>query len=1164
MKTRVPTGKPSRAVTGCAFALWVLASGCGSGLPEEGRNSDELRDVALEKPVRVTSTGFWRTPASHVTDGNPETAWRAVSSDPLPYYVEVDLEDFHEIERIELVEGRRGGAFRLGRFGVFSSVDGHRWRRLGDGGTIGEGVSLEVDPHPARYVRLVIKEDDGLDLPMIARIAVFSRGGEGPSPDEVPEAGETLSGDRDMLGFGLKDPYIEGEILGSDWPSREIVRDDDGFYRFVEHYDNELAVVVPEGTDLRNLTAVFETNGESVEVDGESQESGVSRNDFREPVHYRVVAEDGSEEFYVARVYEDPSAARVTVYNEVSGQSMLYVGYSAMNLTESDNLSHWYAYSNVNGVRYWLTPGRQVGRRNVTPDEAVTDADSFDERKDHLRQRIQEHPLDDRWIDWEGVEEGHRELFQLGTRHTSGYALSALRELGIEIIAELNDTGWADPFENEAERWQRAWVLWQMFYAQSYYLARHFDVWHYQGPNEPEGNLGQFSATAEEREAAVDRFVFMNAVYADAMRSAVEDVNRIHGKQLEPIWGAPTLASSPTSDVSIATLRANRTDYRGEPVDFDITDWFIMQSYSGRASSFLNANASAREVMREHNPTGEVLPVAYTEFNYMPGSVWRNQDFTSDAPHVFGAMARVWAESMADGVYGMFQFRIGRPINFGGNHVHHMFRTHQDPAENLFYGKPYEVSSEASGHSLDHVLKNASSRYFSWRTEAGVEGPHTATWDLGEPKAIRSYVMNLGTAEEGLTHGALQYWDEAAGEWRNFPHAEVRNGDTTHYGGTARQMPTHNRHSPLSSVPTVLRARALEEPVRTSRVRFYSEDSGQITVRRLFVSGKAHGGDIGGPMKSAEVTRLFAEAFQGGRPLYRTTAQVPHDDRYTAYTAFDEARDRYAIWIPHTGDRVDYATTIDLSRLDGVAGGLVTVREVSATHFGDVIYRDRLDESGQLTLKQPKSGVWLVTLQRGNNLSSVRTTSVDGAQIGLGAFAATRFEPEPEMLIRQNTADPDKNRAVYLKYDLSGLRDDDRGPVLLRVRGRWVSEVPEDIRSENDRFTIHAYGLDNSDWRGESLTGESAPNFGRGDSLVTGSGARPLAVMSFGPEDDWVTADVTDWVRSQSGGETTIVLLRERRHENEINDTDYVVVNSPHADRENRPYLEYHPKTGGH
>ncbi len=941
-------------------------------------------DVALGKPLRVTSVGFWRLPAKHITDGDAETSWRANSSDPLPYYAQVDLQGTYLVDRIRLVETQRGGAYRLARYALLLSLDGNSWDLVKEGSTIGAGIEVPVDAHPARYVRLLIIDDAGLDVPQIAQISVFGKEAERRVVTETA----ALSGASQMRSFRLRELDLAGRMTRSRWPDRKLVEIEDGRYRLVEEFNHAIAFVVPAGTDLSNLTAEFTFRGDRVEVDGRVQRSGGNPHDFSRKVEYSVIAEDGSASTYTVTVHPEPTEARVRVLDRPQGTGMDFVGYSAMSPVEGDNLAHWYAYAGVNGVRYWLTPGRYVGRGNVTDDDRAVDAAGLDALKEDLRGRIRQDPADSTWIDWEGVAARNRQVVQRGGRYTSHYGMDALRGLGIEVMAELNDSQWHRPYESEEEKWQRAWNVWQMFYAQAFYLASHFDVWQFQGPNEPEQHLGRYNASMEARAAASERFVFMNAIYSDAVKAAVEDVNELFDKDLKPIWGAPTLASSPTQDVAIGTIAANRTDYAGRETAHPVTDLFIMQRYSRGPGAFLQSSRSAREMMREHNPGREVLPIAYTEFNYAPGSVWRNRNFTSDAPHVFGAMARVWAENTADGLFGMYQFRISRPIEFGGNHVHHMFSTSQDPALNLLYDAPVQVSSEDPGHPLSHALVNASSSRFAWRTDPAVEGPHEAVWDFGRKREIRRYFVNLGTRDEGTSHGELQYWDDERGEWAAFPGASVRDGSTIHYMAQARVMPGLNSRTPISNTPTVRMSRSFAEPVRTGRVRFVSDDRGPITVRRLHVSEVATEGDIGGPMRSAEVTRLFAEGFQGARPLLATEASALHDPRYTAYIAHDTQRGRYFLWLPQTSEHVDYRSVLDFSDLPGAAGAWVSVREVSTRHFGEVIHRGVLGDDATLRMLQPKDSVWAVVVHPGLAPEPRVLGASDQAQIGLGSAAS--------------------------------------------------------------------------------------------------------------------------------------------------------------------------------
>ena len=54
--------------------------------------------------------------------------------------------------------------------------------------------------------------------------------------------------------------------------------------------------------DLKSLIAVFEYNGKSITIDGVEQESGVTSNDYSEPLVFTVEAEDGSKQQYTVEI----------------------------------------------------------------------------------------------------------------------------------------------------------------------------------------------------------------------------------------------------------------------------------------------------------------------------------------------------------------------------------------------------------------------------------------------------------------------------------------------------------------------------------------------------------------------------------------------------------------------------------------------------------------------------------------------------------------------------------------------------------------------------------------------------------------------------------------------------------------------------------------------
>lgn len=74
-------------------------------------------------------------------------------------------------------------------------------------------------------------------------------------------------------------------------------------------------VVVPDVVGIADLVASFASDGMRVEIGGAKQTSGRTANDFRMPVTYTVVAEDGSTGDYTVRVWSHGQTLKaITVY----------------------------------------------------------------------------------------------------------------------------------------------------------------------------------------------------------------------------------------------------------------------------------------------------------------------------------------------------------------------------------------------------------------------------------------------------------------------------------------------------------------------------------------------------------------------------------------------------------------------------------------------------------------------------------------------------------------------------------------------------------------------------------------------------------------------------------------------------------------------------------
>lgn len=94
---------------------------------------------------------------------------------------------------------------------------------------------------------------------------------------------------------------------------------------------NSITVKLPYGSTT--MVAAFATTGASVTVGGVAQESGVTSNDFTNPVTYRVTAADGSTQDYTVTVLFAPA---VNSYHNISGGGVLSTFWIASINTSCD------------------------------------------------------------------------------------------------------------------------------------------------------------------------------------------------------------------------------------------------------------------------------------------------------------------------------------------------------------------------------------------------------------------------------------------------------------------------------------------------------------------------------------------------------------------------------------------------------------------------------------------------------------------------------------------------------------------------------------------------------------------------------------------------------------------------------------------------------------
>ncbi len=367
-------------------------------------------------------------------------------------------------------------------------------------------------------------------------------------------------------------------------------------------------------------------------------------------------------------VYRDPSqtmptSPAVTLCPEakVVGTSMEYVGFSSVHLVEGENQAAWLRYLGVNGVRTWYTAGRHVKKEDLRLGDPVATAEEFARR----RAAVRADPVRCGVIDWETLARRSASRFvEKDSVFTVDHANLLLRMLGITPVCELNHKGWD-------ENWQSAWHNWVTIYAWVFHQARTAGVRHYQYINEP-----------DDYAAKLKPEIYMRSiqVYADAVHSAITDVNRLQGLSLKPVFAAPVLAGSGTSEVARNMMRTLRTDFQGRRADPPLVQWFCKHRYNSRPYSYVAEIDEMNAMMREESPDREALPIIYSEFNYSTGANWARPTtpYTCDTPLVFRNQASVWGLASRAGAKAFYQFKFANELRKSNSVCKTLVRDH-DP-----------------------------------------------------------------------------------------------------------------------------------------------------------------------------------------------------------------------------------------------------------------------------------------------------------------------------------------------------------------------------------------------------------------------------------------------------------------------------------------------------
>lgn len=815
---------------------------------------------------------------------------------------------------------------------------------------------------------------------------------------------------------------------------------------------------------------------------------------------------------------QENRSAVVTVESDTVRKSMKYVGYNQGYYMPGSNVSGWVEYSNVNSLRVWANLNSYVPASAVQVDPEVKGVEEFDRRKAALRK----DPEGGAFIDWKILKEisSTPDSSEVNAMELD-YALSELKRLGIDPIMQINSTDFED-------NWSNKWKQWQRYYAIAYYAAKQGDVRMFATQNEPNHS--------HSGPMKLEDYIMAMQIVADAVKSAVQDVNQNYGKNLEPKFVGPLTAGQNT-DWWAGVIKAIKTDYHGNPVDEDLIDIFSTHSYNSPASGYESRIKTIRKVIEENHPEGNDLPIVFTEIGRWMNAYLIDKKETLDSPSLFTEWAGIYSNNMKNGGYGMWAFKFAnttsgaypRGIKSGHHYTWQGKRLVEDALENVALNKPVS-SSSSNSEEITSITDGDKTDTSSWVSDSTaqdkwIEIDLGTTMELGGASVHTDSSYGDYTGPNRIQNFKMQY-HTADGTWKDIPGTQKKK---YRYVQFFEEFP---------------------ETIQTDKVRYVILDEGISKVReiKLFAPSAALAGtssyDISGIQRTGEVVRLFAKGFKEERPLLKTSASVD-DSGLDTYTSFDKKSDKYYIWLVQRG-QFDYDLSIDLSKLNIDAGAPVTAETVSDSSYGEVTDVMSLPNTKKINFNLHGQSVVLLTVPKGS-VKELQLFPQADATVTAGSNASKNFGRSETLTVSTNAETPEENKVSYLYFDkIKNSKNAQK--ILLAVNGKT---------SSSSTYRLHVYGIPSKKIMEDQINWNNAPQLDSTEALIQGVGQKAFVAGELAFNNTWKYhyLDVTEAVKKYGADGVSFVLVREVRYFGDNGDKgEKVMLRSKEGDE--KPYLE--------
>jgi hypothetical protein len=364
--------------------------------------------------------------------------------------------------------------------------------------------------------------------------------------------------------------------------------------------------------------------------------------------------------WFLALSFSPVAAATLTIQTNILGPTPVLLGYNLGHFYPGSNMRDWWRYAGVNGARIFISPTQIEPSSSILGAAAlvgVTNQASFMA----ARAAMHTNQFNPNFINWSVITNNYNNTDLYPVNHIKvNFALGALRGLNVQICAQITASASIFPI-TDTNDWADLWGLWHHYYAQAFYLGRYFDVQRYQIYNEPNNVTG----------LTMTNLLLRVQFAADAIQSALADVNSLYGKSLQPIILEPTLAGNAISafpDWGEMIVTNRHLTITGQ-MD---SNYLMLQKYdyhqygsppSGFGGDLALLNQDLQSVMAPEPPFATTI----SEFNTRTAASFDSTTITLDTPTEYPKFGGICVELMSNLCSEMYCFKFSQ-VSYSGNY----------------------------------------------------------------------------------------------------------------------------------------------------------------------------------------------------------------------------------------------------------------------------------------------------------------------------------------------------------------------------------------------------------------------------------------------------------------------------------------------------------------